>query len=243
MRLDMNMDPRSSLPANDFEESLGSSFFLATQNLPPLPVRQQYWEKKLISDQSSMEEVLADGRAIAAQYDLPDGARMLDLGTGRGELATIFASKGKGRNHEITAVDIVNKGYFFDILEKQDPNASASISYMQQDMSEFAFDKEYDLILAKDALPYIEKEQQKRIILNIAKHLRKGGVAEFNINVSEKASFNLEMRGVSSFNESDFSKLQEMLAKKGVWDESQREGDDVNIFLTRPSNSELSNKS
>jgi 2-polyprenyl-3-methyl-5-hydroxy-6-metoxy-1,4-benzoquinol methylase len=243
MQIDMNIDQRGSLPANDFEKSLVSSFSLATQNLSALPVRKQHWENKLISDQSSMEEALADGRAIAIQYDLPDGARMLDLGTGRGELAIIFASKGKGRNQEITAVDIVDKGYFFNILEEQDPDASASISYIQQDMSEFAFDKEYDLILAKDALPYIEKEQQKKIILNIADHLRKGGAAEFNINVREESSFTLAVRGVSSFKESDFSKLQENLARKGVWDGSQREDDDVNIFLTRPSNSELSNKS
>ncbi len=100
---------------------------------------------------------------------LPQGAKVLDLGAGDGRNAIFLAKKG----FDVTAVDVSEAG--IKKLEKIAGEKGAKVKTKVQDMREFKFDEQYDLIISHGCLHMIERKEWQKLIERIRENTKLGG--------------------------------------------------------------------
>jgi tellurite methyltransferase len=94
---------------------------------------------------------------------------VLDVGCGEGRNSIFLA----GLNHLVEAFDLSAAG-----IEKAieiAKNAGLEINFYQQDLSKFAFQKEYDVIVSHGVLHLPEKADRDKFIAEAQKNTRAGG--------------------------------------------------------------------
>ena len=95
---------------------------------------------------------------------LPPGASVLDLGCGEGRNALYLAEQG----FKVIAVDISRAG--IEKLNHFARQRGLSITAEVQDMKDYTFPHNYDLIIAHGSLHLIEREHWTRLIDKIKTH-------------------------------------------------------------------------
>ncbi len=100
---------------------------------------------------------------------LPKDAKVLDLGCGEGRNALFLAEKG----FDVTAIDISIAG--IRKLERLAEEKKFSIKGKIQDMRNFDFQTEFDLIVAHGSLHLIEREHWLSLIRKIQDNTKDGG--------------------------------------------------------------------
>jgi ubiquinone/menaquinone biosynthesis C-methylase UbiE len=128
-----------------------------------------YWNKTEV-------ESMYDKHLINIEIDLisskiSEGAKILDAGCGEGEGTLQYAKK---KNTIIHAVDFSETRL---LKAKERLSHLSNITLKQVDfLSDYNLDKNYDFIISQRFLiNLLEWNLQKKVILDLAKHLKKGG--------------------------------------------------------------------
>jgi len=100
---------------------------------------------------------------------LPQGAKVLDLGAGEGKNAIFLAEKG----FDVTAVNVSEAG--MKKLEKLAKEKGVKIKTIVQDIREFKFKEQYDLIISHGCLNLIERKEWQKLIVRIRENTKQGG--------------------------------------------------------------------
>lgn len=108
---------------------------------------------------------------------LPENAKVLDLGCGEGRNAFFLASKGC----DVTAVDRSKAG--INKLCKIAIDNQVVLKGIVQDIVDFNFIEEYDLIMAHGVLYYLENAVWRDLLTKVKKHTRQGGFNIFTLFV------------------------------------------------------------
>jgi SAM-dependent methyltransferase len=99
--------------------------------------------------------------------DIPDGARVLDVGVGTGWTSIFLAQAG----YDVTALDLVPAN--IEMTERRASQWGVDVTGVVADMDDFALDAEFDFVLIYDALHH--SNRQRVVLERIAEHLRPGG--------------------------------------------------------------------
>ncbi len=99
--------------------------------------------------------------------------KVLDLGCGNGKISLRFAEIGAN----VTGVD-----------KREEKYTHEKFNFVHQDIRDFIFNKEYDLIIASFVLHFLSNSEALEIIRNIKIHTEIGGY-NFLICLSEKDDF------------------------------------------------------
>ncbi len=100
---------------------------------------------------------------------LPPAARVLDLGCGEGRNAFFLA----GRGHAVTAVDISAPG--IEKLSALAAGAGLRIETAVADISRYAIEGDWDLVMAHGVIDYLERAEWHRLVSEIKAHTAPGG--------------------------------------------------------------------
>ena len=95
---------------------------------------------------------------------------VIDLGCGEGKLTKFFLSKG----FNVTAID--NSEENVDKLKKNLKRFGNKVKIVKTNLEEFSFDKDYDVIIAKNVLHFLSNEKAKELIEEIKNHTKKDGI-------------------------------------------------------------------
>ncbi|MCL1844114.1 MAG: class I SAM-dependent methyltransferase [Defluviitaleaceae bacterium] len=130
-------------------------------------MEKPFWEKtyqdKSVSTFS--KEPTADLKGYAHLLNMPSS--VLDVGCGEGRNSIFLAAQ----NHTVEAFDLSAAGIEKAIETAM--NAGLNINFYQQDLTGFAFQKEYDVILSHGMLHLPEKADRDRFIAEVQNE-RKG---------------------------------------------------------------------
>jgi len=108
---------------------------------------------------------------IVKELNLVEGKLILDLACGWGRHANKLASLG----HDVTGVDIT-KG-FLEIAEREAKEMGVKVKYVLKDMREVGFENEFDCVISMStAFGYFEDNDNFKVLENVAKALKKGGL-------------------------------------------------------------------
>jgi tellurite methyltransferase len=102
----------------------------------------------------------------------------LDLGAGNGRNTMFLISQA----FNVTSVDSSEKG--LKILEKKVED-KRKLKTVLSDVREFKTDKKFDIVVAIGLLHFLSKEEGKRLIENIQKWTKKGGVNVIGAKMSQ----------------------------------------------------------
>jgi SAM-dependent methyltransferase len=129
---------------------------------------------------------------IIAGDTLPDGARILDLCCGTGQLARVLCEKG----YKVTGIDGSAR-----MLQYARKNAPAA-KFILGDVRTFKLPTEYDAVFSTfDALNHIMTlSELEQVFDNVSNCLHKGGIFIFDMNMQKH--FETTMKGKNSIHES-----------------------------------------
>lgn len=105
------------------------------------------------------------GKGLVSLLSAGKGARVLDLGCGRGELTAYLRSLGYDAEG-------------MDASESQLEEAKRlfpEIKFFRGDITEFSTDRLYDAVFSNAVLHWIDAEKQKTALVNVCKALKRGG--------------------------------------------------------------------
>lgn len=105
------------------------------------------------------------GKALVSLLSTGKGARVLDLGCGRGELTAYLRSLGYDAEG-------------MDASESQLEEAKRlfpEIKFFRGDITEFSTDRLYDAVFSNAVLHWIDAEKQKIALANVCRALKRGG--------------------------------------------------------------------
>lgn len=95
---------------------------------------------------------------------------ILDVGCGEGRNSIFLASQ----NHTVEAFDLSQAG--IDKAKTIAENLDLKIKFWAQDLAQFEFEKEYDIVLSHGVLHLPEKIYRDEFILNAQKNTKTGGL-------------------------------------------------------------------
>lgn len=112
------------------------------------------------------------------QWTLPHlSGRVLDLGCGLGNLSFEAAMRG----HEVTALDACPDAVAD--LERRARANQLAIHVQEADLSDWRADETYDTVIAIGLLMFFTCEDARRVLQEIRRAVRPGGVAAVNVLV------------------------------------------------------------
>ncbi|MBS7008527.1 class I SAM-dependent DNA methyltransferase [Anaerostipes sp.] len=126
-------------------------------------------------DQTPYEEWGRNIRSFLTEYQVQDGAEILDLGCGTGKMTKVLRDYG----YRMTGLDISR-----EMLETAAVSDGEGITYICQDMREMALLHPADAVISTcDSLNYIlEPEDLIQVFCRVRENLKKGGVFLFDMN-------------------------------------------------------------
>lgn len=111
------------------------------------------------------------GERIIEELALQGAERILDLGCGDGTL-TVQLSK-LVPDGEVVGID-ASRG----MIEAAEPKQGGNLRFILMDINALAIDKEFDVVFSNATLHWVKDHQ--RLLRNVQRFLRPGGVARFN---------------------------------------------------------------
>lgn len=110
---------------------------------------------------------------------LDEPKKILDLGCGIGRHANLLAAYG----HEVVGADITQG--FLEIARKNARKLGVIVHYVLKDMRDIAFHEEFDrVILLSTTLGLSNNKDNMRILQNISRALKQGGMVCFDTHFS-----------------------------------------------------------
>lgn len=103
-------------------------------------------------------------------YQLIESGDVLDLGAGDGRYALPLAEKG----FNVTALDTSKVA--LDKLESFAKNKSLNITTEVVDLTDWKFDKDYDVILGVVIFQHLQKDDATRLLEEMKRHTKPGGM-------------------------------------------------------------------
>ncbi len=123
------------------------------------------------------EEILTEERTkkeiefLVNELELDKPYKILDLACGYGRHANRLAELG----HHVTGIDITLG--FLEIAKRAAKEKGVSVKYIQGDMREIVFKKEFDqVLLLYTSFGYFEDEDNFKVLQNVARALKPGGL-------------------------------------------------------------------
>lgn len=108
---------------------------------------------------------------LVNELELDKPNKILDLACGYGRHANRLAELG----HHVTGIDITLG--FLEIAKREAKEKGVSVKYIQGDMREIVFKKEFDRVLMLyTSFGYFEDEENFKVLQNVARALKPGGL-------------------------------------------------------------------
>ncbi|MFQ5819507.1 MAG: class I SAM-dependent methyltransferase [Candidatus Heimdallarchaeota archaeon] len=108
---------------------------------------------------------------LVNELELDKPNKILDLACGYGRHANRLAELG----HLVTGIDITLG--FLEIAKREAKEKGVSVRYIQGDMREIVFKKEFDrVLLLYTSFGYFEDEENFKVLQNVARALKPGGL-------------------------------------------------------------------
>jgi len=128
------------------------------------------------SDSLTDERSDAEVAALVKLLELDSPMKILDLACGFGRHANRLAALG----HSVTGVDFMPG--FLEIARKNAAEMGVEVNYRQGDMRQIEFTEEFDrVVLLFTSFGYFEDDENVRVMENIARALKPGGLMGFDI--------------------------------------------------------------
>jgi len=130
-----------------------------------------YFYKDVVTDEVTDKQVLF----LIKELELGQPQKILDLACGHGRHANRLAGLG----HEVTGVDLT--AGFLEVARREATEKKLKVNYVQKDMRDIAFDEEFDRVLFMfTALGYFSEEENFKVLENIRRALKPGGLLCFD---------------------------------------------------------------
>lgn len=131
-----------------------------------------YFYSEDLTDERSDQEV----SSLVTWLKLDAPLKILDLACGFGRHANRLAARG----HVVTGVDLMPG--FLEIARQQAAEMGVQVDYRQGDMRQINFVEEFDrVMLLFTSFGYFEDDENARVIMNMARALKPGGLLGFDI--------------------------------------------------------------
>ena len=128
------------------------------------------------SDSLTDERSDAEVAALVKLLELDSPMKILDLACGFGRHANRLAALG----HSVTGVDFMPG--FLEIARKNAAEMGVEVNYRQGDMRQIEFTEVFDrVVLLFTSFGYFEDDENVRVMENIARALKPGGLMGFDI--------------------------------------------------------------
>jgi SAM-dependent methyltransferase len=126
-------------------------------------------------DSLTEERTAKEVEFLVRELGLDRPMRVLDLACGYGRHANRLAQLG----HSVIGVDITPG--FLEMAEKDARVRGLSVSYTHGDMRKVSFRQEFDrVVLLFTSFGYFRDEENRRVLMNVARALRSGGLFCFD---------------------------------------------------------------
>jgi tellurite methyltransferase len=129
---------------------------------------QPFWEAAYADFEAAVTFGKPAKELIELVDFLPESAKILDLGCGEGRNTLFLAEKG----FNLEAVDISQNG--IDKLNYLARRNGLSVKAIVQDMKNYRFESEFDLIVAHGCLHLIERDNRQKLISAMKAHTKPG---------------------------------------------------------------------
>ncbi len=236
MLISSQSDTLSLLSSSGFENVLAST--LTTQNLPRGSRTSQNPSNSGASgsthnsaiatwtEYATNPSIIQDFQASSGQgaanlaAQLPDHARVLDLGAGNAIASLEIADAGRelGKIFEIDAVDMIPPEPFLDQKRRYSKQAQEMVTYHQSSLKDFDFKPgfgTYDYVIAARVLPYLESSDQLSVIHNIVGSL-KSSQSGADFQLKEGGQRNVLGQMQYPLHDNEMRYIKELLERKKV---------------------------
>lgn len=130
-----------------------------------------YFYKDALTEEQTKREI----EFLVKELELDKSIKILDLACGHGRHANRLAELG----YSVTGVD-VNQG-FLEIAKKDAKDKGLTVEFTNNDMREITFKEEFDrVLLLFTSFGYFEDEDNLKVLKNIARALKLGGLFCFD---------------------------------------------------------------
>lgn len=136
-------------------------------------------------------------------YSKVEPGKALDLGCGEGANSVFLARQG----FKVEAVDI--NGDYVEKLKNLSEKESLDLTIRKEDIREFDFNKEYNLILAINSLQFMKKSEREEIVNKIKSFLSPDGLVSVSVFTKEDPLYERLSKNHPSVEENTFSHKQE----------------------------------
>ena len=127
------------------------------------------WDSKTYGEKCAF--VGEYGKGVVDLLSVPPGARVLDLGCGRGELTAYLAQRGWNAE----GMD-ASKAQLADAKRR-----FPEISFFEGDITSFEVEKRYDAVFSNAVLHWIDKDRQPDALAHVRAALKTGGEFVFEM--------------------------------------------------------------
>lgn len=131
-------------------------------------------------------------------YSEVEPGKALDLGCGDGANSIFLAKQG----FEVESIDI--KEDYVENLKNLSKKEGLSLKVKKEDIREFGFDKEYDLILAVNSLQFMKKSEREEVISKIKSSLNSNALVFISVFTKEDVSYKKLSKNHSPIEENTF---------------------------------------
>lgn len=139
-------------------------------------MEKPFWEKTY-QDDSVTTFGIEPNRAVEAMWDkFEKHWSIIDVGCGEGKNPIFLAEKGF---QNVEAFDLSSAG--IEKLLKIAALKKVNVKAWVQDLTEFKFEKHYDVIISYGTLHFVEKDRWKKFINDAKRNTNVGGINIFQI--------------------------------------------------------------
>ena len=139
-------------------------------------MEKPFWDKTY-QDDSVTTFGIEPNRAVKAMWDkFEKHWSIIDVGCGEGKNPIFLAEKGF---QNVEAFDLSSAG--IEKLLKIAVLKKVNVKAWVQDLTEFKFEKSYDVIISYGTLHFVEKEKWKKFINDAKRNTNAGGINIFQI--------------------------------------------------------------